>query len=102
MSDPTTSTLLHGGLAGLAGLAWLLALLVAVPRYRAFRQRADLWWALAFALMLVAAGARALEAWGWRSAAAAPGAASLTFAVAFEVASVLALVAYRSRSRPID
>lgn len=101
MSDPFTAALLHVGLAGLAGLAWLLALLVAVPRYRAFRQRADLWWALAFAGMLVTASARALEAWGWRSAAA-PGAASLTSAVAFEIASVLALVANRIRSRPLD
>lgn len=104
MIDPSGNHLVGAALSGAASLAWLFGLLTALPRWRAFGQRADLWWALAFACLATAGAGRAWETWTLRSALAggSSSAAALLIDAAFLAAGFLALVAYRGRGAAID
>ncbi len=115
MIDPSSNDLLYAALAGAASLVWLVALTMALLRWRAFGQRADLWWALDFACLASLGMGWAWEAWSARSAlgvgssgsgpgalSAAGGAMSLLFHGAFLAAAVLAIVAYRGRGAALD
>ena len=115
MIDPSSNDLLYAALAGAASLVWLVALTMALLRWRAFGQRVDLWWVLDFACLATLGMGWAWEAWSARSElsvgssgsgsgalSAAGDAMSLLFHGAFFTAAVLAIVAYRGRSRPLD
>lgn len=119
MPDPNIVYLIRIVLTAVASLAWALCLLTAASRYRAFRQRADLWWALAFVCLIGVGLLRSYESWlirGAYLAAEEPGAvtrgveflttilAPMEFAVdaAFLLASVLAIRGYMRRPDAFD
>jgi len=92
-------------LAVVASLAWAVGLLMAVPRYLAFRQRRDLWWALAFACLLVVGVGFAWKAWQWLTGDAVAAAvvwADLVRVFAFALASAAEVLAYRQRTDAFD
>jgi hypothetical protein len=103
--DVQTQYYLVLGLSGLAGLVWLGAILSAVGRWRAFRQRADLIWLVAFVALALATLGRAWAA--WQGVALLPALAStaqaamedrlwydLRFAALDLIAALLAIYAY--------
>ncbi len=61
--DVQTQYYLVVGLSGLAGLVWLGAILAAVGRWRAFRQKADLAWLVTFLVLALATLGQAWVAW---------------------------------------
>jgi len=111
--------LIHIVLAAVASLAWAACLLTAVGRYRAFRQRADLWWTLAFLCLAGVGIARLWEVW-WvyfalmQQQEVTPASQGLSYVVrmmwvlqipayvAFTAASLFATVAYRRRRDAYD
>lgn len=92
-------------LAVVASLAWAVGLLMAVPRYRAFRQRGDLWWALAFTCLLVVCVWWAWQAWQWLDGDAVAAAvvwADLVRIVLLAAAGFSMIQGYRRRPDAFD
>lgn len=53
------------GFQGITALVWLICAFTAFASYRAFALRRDLIWTLAFLLMVLVAGSRALQTLRW-------------------------------------
>lgn len=67
MSDTATIYLTMTAILGVMAVAWLFNGLSAFASWRTFRVRADLIWLVAFLLLGLVAGVRALEAYRWHN-----------------------------------
>jgi len=65
MLDTETIYLTMTGIFVVTGIAWVLNGLSAFSSWRTFRVRADLGWLIAFLILAMVAGSRALEAYRW-------------------------------------
>lgn len=121
MLDHNILVPIHIALAALATLAWAACMLTALGRYRVFRQRADLWWALAFLCLVGVGVGRLLGRWYLQAELSnlpydlqsrppidvGPLVNALTLFdfptyIAFTLAGLLALIAYRRRRDVFD
>lgn len=65
MSDPINQLYVLIGILILTAIVWALCAFASYANYRAFQQRADLWWMTAFGLLGLARVGLSWEAWGW-------------------------------------
>lgn len=105
----------QAAITGVACLAWLVCLVMSYMRYRAFKQRKDLWWTLSFLCLLATGLGRAWEAWQWHVGITGGlygagvvqmgelvGQTQLQFAGFFMVAGLLAIFAMLRRTDDFD